>query len=223
MYHHPGINPAARIHPTAIIEAGVTIGAETRIWNSVHIRRGATIGRSCIIGEKTYIAYEVVIGSHVKLNANVYICAGVRVEDFCMIAAHTVFTNDKLPRAGNVELSGLETSDPTEDTLETLVRRGVTIGANATIGPGITLGEFCMVGMGSVVTQSVPPHQLVAGNPAKFHAWVCVCGQVMAKAGELEIGWSTACGRCERVYSLTPSGLQLWRHLPQSSIPVSAT
>jgi acetyltransferase-like isoleucine patch superfamily enzyme len=217
MYHHPGIHPAARIHPTAIIEAGVTIGADTSIWDNVHIRRGAAIGRSCIIGEKTYVAYDVMIGNYVKLNANVYICAGVRVEDFCMIAAHTVFTNDKFPRAGNIDLSGLETSDPTDETLQTFVRRGVTIGANATIGPGITLGEFSMVGMGSVVTKSVPPHQLVVGNPAKCHAWVCVCGHVMAKVGELEVGPSTTCGRCKRVYALTASGLRLLHDLPQKA------
>lgn len=200
-----------RIHPTAIIEDAVEIGAGTSVWDSVHIRRGAKIGRDCIVGEKTYIAYDVVIGNYVKLNANVYICAGVTVEDFCMISAHTVFTNDKFPRAGNLTLSGLESSDPTEETLHTIVRRGVTIGANATIGPGLTLGEFCMVGMGTVVTKSIPPHQLVVGNPAKFHGWICVCGHALAN--KLDEDQTVTCKRCARAFALHLAELQL-RHDP---------
>jgi UDP-2-acetamido-3-amino-2,3-dideoxy-glucuronate N-acetyltransferase len=205
------------IHPTALIEEGVEIGPGTSIWDNVHIRHGAKLGKHCIVGEKTYIAYDVVIGNYVKLNANVYICAGVIVEDFCMISAHTVFTNDKFPRAGNVELSGLETSEPTEATLCTLVERGVTIGANATIGPGITLGAFCMVGMGAVVTKSIPPHQLIIGNPAVLHAWVCVCGQVLAKNEEIKVGQSTGCHRCGREFVLQSSGLQLIKDLQNVS------
>ena len=133
------------------------------------------------MGEKSYVAYDVVIGNFVKINASVYICAQVTIEDFCMISAHTVFTNDRFPRAGNRALTGLETSDVTDETLATRVARGTTIGANATIGPGVTLGEFSMVGMGSVVTRSIAPHALVIGNPARQAGWVCICGHPIQK------------------------------------------
>ena len=143
--------PPAWLHPTAIVEPGCAIGNGTAVWDNVHIRRGARIGRKCIVGEKTYIAYDVVIGDLVKLNASVYICAQVEIEDGVMVAAHTVFTNDRFPRACDPDLRDLQTSDPTAETLWTRVKRGTTIGANCTIGPGLTLGEFCMVGMGSEI------------------------------------------------------------------------
>lgn len=203
--------PPAWVHPTAIIEEKVTLGEGTRVWDSVHIRHGASIGRSCIIGEKSYIAYDVRIGDFVKLNASVYVCAGVVIEDFCMLSAHTVFTNDRFPRAGNQELTGLETSDPTEETLETRVGRGVTTGANSTIGPGVTLGEFCMVGMGSVVTKNVPPHALVLGNPALRVGWVCVCGHPLLRfdPGESQAKQSVTCQRCQRSYLVEGKRVQL--------------
>ncbi len=122
------------IHPTALIEEGVRIGDHSSVWDSVHIRRNSRLGAHVSVGEKTYIAYDVSIGDYVKINANVYICAGVAIEDMCMISAGAAFTNDRFPRAMNRELTELETSEPTEETLTTLVRRGVTIGANATIG-----------------------------------------------------------------------------------------
>ena len=194
----------AWVHPSALVEEGVTLGAGTRVWDGVHIRRGARICHDCIVGEKSYIAYDVVIGHYVKINAVVYICAGVEIEDFCMLSAHTVFTNDRFPRSGDSRLTGLETSDPTEETLLTRVRRGVTIGANATIGPGVILGEFAMVGMGSVVTKAVPPHALVIGNPARVAGWLSVCGHPLLRRRDLESGASRPrtlqCERCHRDY-----------------------
>lgn len=178
----PMSEPAPRIHPTALVEADVHLGAGTCVWDGVHIRRGARLGRDCIVGEKTYIAYDVRIGDLCKLNACVYVCAGVQLEDGVMVAAHTVFTNDLHPRATDPELRGLLTSAPTAATLTTHVRRGATIGANCTIGPGLELGAFCMVGMGSVVTADVPPHGLVVGNPARLVGAVCRCGEVVARA-----------------------------------------
>ncbi len=209
-----GAQPPFWAHPTAILEEAVRVGAGSRIWDAVHIRRGACLGESCIVGEKTYIAYDVAIGSFVKINACVYICAGVTIDDFCMIAAHTVFTNDLYPRAGNRSLTGLETSEPTEETLRTHVSRGTTIGANATIGPGLHLGEFSMVGMGSAVTRDVAPHQLVAGNPARPAGWVCRCGQRLAlpaapdPAGH---GLEATCQRCDTAYALGASGIERLR------------
>jgi UDP-2-acetamido-3-amino-2,3-dideoxy-glucuronate N-acetyltransferase len=171
------------------------------VWDNVHIRRGARIGRKCIVGEKTYIAYDVEIGDLSKLNASVYVCAQVRIGDGVMIAAHTVFTNDVFPRACDPDLLDLQTSAPTGETLWTTVERGVTIGANATIGPGLTLGEFCMVGMGAVVTRSVPAHGLVVGNPARLCGLVCRCGHPVARFGadrrELSPG-EFPCDKCGR-------------------------
>jgi acetyltransferase-like isoleucine patch superfamily enzyme len=193
----------AFIHPTALVEDGVVLGEGTKVWDNVHLRRGAKIGKSCIVGEKSYVAYDVVIGDFVKINAAVYVCAAVTIEDFCMISAHTVFTNDRFPRAGNRELTGLETSEPTDETLATRVRRGTTIGANATIGPGVTLGEFSMVGMGSVVTKTVPPHALVVGNPARQVGWVCRCGHPVVRFGEIAdrvATWPISCKQCGKSY-----------------------
>lgn len=185
-----------RIHPTALIEDGVRIGAGSEVWDNVHIRRGATIGRDCIIGEKTYIAYGVAIGNLVKINAFVYICAYVTIEDMVMVSAGTVFTNDRFPRAADPERNCLLTSEPTSATLRTLARRGATVGANATVGPGVELGEFSMVGMGAVVTRSVLPHELVLGCPARHAGWVCVCGERLGARR----GRRARCGACRREY-----------------------
>ncbi|MCX7700610.1 MAG: N-acetyltransferase, partial [Gemmataceae bacterium] len=141
------------IHPTAIIEPEVRIGRNTRVWDHVHIRRGARIGEDCIIGEKTYIAYDVRIGDRVKINAFVYICAAVTIEDGVMIAAGTVFTNDRFPRAVTPDLRQLRPSLPDEHTRPTRVREGATIGANCTIGCDLTIGRWAMIGMGSGVTR----------------------------------------------------------------------
>src|SRR5262245_17262305 len=192
--------PPPRIHATALIEPDVAIGRGTSVWDNVHIRRGARIGRKCIVGEKTYIAYDVVIGDLVKLNAAVYVCAQVEIGDGVMVAAHTVFTNDRFPRACDPELLDLQTSAPTAETLWTRVGRGSTIGANCTIGPGLVRGEFCMVGMGSVVTRNVPAHGLVVGNPARLAGVVCACGEPVAKAGPAAApaAGDYACHRCHR-------------------------
>lgn len=199
----------AWVHPTALVEDGVTLGVNTRVWDGVHIRRNARVGHDCIVGEKTYIAYGVGVGNYVKINAVVYICAEVEIEDFVMISAHTVFTNDRFPRSGNRELTGLETSDVTGETLKTRVRRGVSIGANATIGPGLTLGEFSMVGMGSVVTRDVPPFALVLGNPARVAGWLCACGHPLVRGrGGAPVPPEMRCERCRRDYVREGDGVR---------------
>ncbi|MFN8390983.1 MAG: acyltransferase [Bdellovibrionota bacterium] len=174
-----------RIHPTALIEAGVEIGRGTSVWDNVHIRHSTTIGEECIIGEKTYIAYGVTIGSRVKINAFVYICNAVTIEDGVMVSAGTVFTNDRFPRATTPDLKKLLPSDPNEHTLPTLVKAGATIGAGCTIGNDLTIGRFAMVGMGSLVTRSVPDFHLVYGHPAESVGCVCRCGQLLLRFLEL--------------------------------------
>lgn len=175
-----------RIHPAAFVEDGVTIGDGSSIWDTVHIRHGASIGEECIVGEKTYIAYDVKIGNRVKINAFVYICAAVTIEDGVMISAGTVFTNDRFPRATTPDLKTLRSSDPDEETLPTLVREGATIGAHCTIGNDLEIGRFAMVGMGALVTKSVPDFHLAIGAPARSVGYVCRCGKVLAMTAQLE-------------------------------------
>lgn len=165
-----------RIHETAIVEENVSIGAGTAIWDNVHVRHGAVLGEECIVGGKSYVAYEVQIGNRVKINANVYICNRVTIEDGVMLSAGVIFTNDRFPRATTSDLSQLNSSEPDQDTLKTLVREGATVGAGAVIGCGLELGRFSMVGMGAVVTRSVPDFGLVVGNPARLVGFVCRCG-----------------------------------------------
>lgn len=170
------------IHPTAIVEPGTVIGRGTAIWDNAHIRHSTRIGEDCIIGEKTYVAYGVRIGDRVKINAFVYICTGVTIERGVMVAAGTVFTNDRFPRATTPDLRRLLSSEPDDHTLPTLVREGATIGAQSTIGCGISIGRFAMIGMGSVVTHDVPDFVLVVGNPARPAGYVCACGQPLVPA-----------------------------------------
>lgn len=192
------------VHPTAIIEPAVTIGKGTAIWDHAHVRHSTRIGEDCIIGEKTYIAYGVVIGDRVKINAFVYVCTGVTIERGVMIAAGTVFTNDRFPRAATPDLRRLLPSDPDGHTLPTIVREGATIGANATIGPGLTIGRFATIGMGSVVTRDVPDFILAAGTPAKAAGYVCACGQPLVPGahGLLPERTEAVCGACGMRYGI---------------------
>jgi acetyltransferase-like isoleucine patch superfamily enzyme len=183
----PAPLPPPRIHPTALIEPGVEIGPGTSIWDNVHVRGPATrIGRQCIVGEKTYIAYGVEIGARVKINAMVYICAAVSIEDGAMVSAGTIFTNDRFPRATTPDLGSLRTSDPDEHTRPTRVREGATLGAGSIIGSDLEIGRFAMVGMGAVVTRSVPDFHLVVGSPASSIACVCRCGEPFLRFAHAE-------------------------------------
>ena len=200
------IAAGARVHETALVEDGVAIGEGTSVWDSVHIRGpGTTIGEDCIIGEKSYVAYGVAIADRVKINAFVYICTGVTIEDGVMISAGTTFTNDRYPRATTPDLAKLRPSDPDEHTLPTIVRAGTTIGARATIGPGIELGRFSMVGMAAVVTRSVPDFHLVVGHPARTVAAVCRCGEPYLRAvdGLLPDTSHAECALCGLRYGVT--------------------
>jgi acetyltransferase-like isoleucine patch superfamily enzyme len=191
-----------RVHPTAIIEADVQLGSGTAVWDNVHIRHGAQVGEECIIGEKSYIAYDVRIGNRVKINAFVYICAAVTLEDGVMISAGTIFTNDKLPRATTGDLEALLPSDPDEKTAPTLVREGATIGAGCVIGCDLSIGRFAMVGMGSLVTRSVPDFHLVFGHPATSVGCVCRCGEIVHRfeGAGMDARHEAACAKCRRRY-----------------------
>jgi acetyltransferase-like isoleucine patch superfamily enzyme len=172
---------SAWVHPTAIIEEGVEIGPGTYVWDHVHVRGPSKIGAEVIIGEKTYIAYGTEIGNRVKINAFVYICTGVTIEDGVMVSAGTVFTNDRFPRATLPDLSALRSSEPGPDTRRTRVRTGATLGARSVIGCDLEIGRFAMVGMGAVVTRSVPDFHLVLGHPGRSVGAVCRCGEPLVR------------------------------------------
>jgi acetyltransferase-like isoleucine patch superfamily enzyme len=192
-----------RINPTAEIEPGVEIGLGTSIESHVHARGPARIGRHCIVGEKTFIADGVDIGDRVNMDAFVYLCNGVVVEDAVMIGAGVVFTNDRYPRATAPDLRSLRES-PGPDAQPTWVREGATVGAGAVIGPGLEIGRFAMVGMGSAVTRDVPPFHLVIGSPAVRVALVCRCGNPMLRfrAGTVPDAGAVTCEACGLRYKV---------------------
>lgn len=192
-----------RIHPTAIVEDGVAIGDGTSIWDNVHLRGPSRIGRDCIIGGKSLIAYDVSIGDRVKINSFVYIPAGVTIETGVMVSAGVIFTNDRYPRATTPDLAALRSSAPDEHTLPTLVREGATIGAGARIGPGIEIGAFAMIGMGAVVTRSLPDFALCVGNPARVVGFVCRCGEPLTDSNPERVSeGARSCKVCSRDYRL---------------------
>jgi UDP-2-acetamido-3-amino-2,3-dideoxy-glucuronate N-acetyltransferase len=172
---------SVRIHPSAIVEENVVLGEGTSVWDNAHIRHGTRLGEQCIVGGKSYIAYDVEVGHRVKINSMAYICNAVTIEDGVMISAGVLFTNDRFPRACTNDLKQPRPSTPDEHTLSTLVREGATIGAGAIIGCDLTIGRFAMVGMGTVVTRSVPDFHLVVGNPARSIGCVCRCGEPLVK------------------------------------------
>lgn len=157
------------IHESSYVDRDVEIGEGTKIWHFCHIQSGAKIGKNCNIGQNVNISNFVCIGNGVKIQNNVSVYRGVTIEDNVFLGPSCVFTNDLTPRA--------EFPKGVNGYKETVVRKGATIGANATIVCGHELGECCMVAAGSVVTKDVLPYALVMGAPAQQAGWVCKCGQ----------------------------------------------
>ncbi|HVM25106.1 MAG TPA: DapH/DapD/GlmU-related protein, partial [Candidatus Limnocylindrales bacterium] len=139
-----------RVHPTAEVSSEAVVGPGSSIWNQAQIRERARIGAGCVIGKNVYVDVDVVIGDHVKVQNNVSLFHGVTIEDGVFIGPHVCFTNDRVPRAVNVD--GSPKSDDDWEVVPTLVRMGAALGANSTILPGVTIGRWAMVGSGSVVT-----------------------------------------------------------------------
>tara|TARA_B100001996_G_scaffold17924_1_gene14773 strand:+ start:359 stop:943 length:585 start_codon:yes stop_codon:yes gene_type:complete len=158
------------IHPTSIIDEGVKLGPEVRIWHFCHIREGARIGSGSSLGQNVVVGPAVEIGSGCRIQNNVSIFSGVTLESNVFIGPSCVFTNVRNPRADINRQSEFES---------TLIRQGATIGANATILCGIEIGAFAMIGAGSVVTRTVPPHALMVGNPARQIGWVGQSGETL--------------------------------------------
>ncbi len=157
---------AIYIHPTAEVSDRATIGDGTKIWNLAQVREKAQIGEGCIISKNVYIDTQVKIGNRVKIQNNVNVYHGVVIEDDVFLGPSMTFTNDMFPRAFNSEWI----------IANTVVKKGASIGANSTIVCGVTIGEYAMVGAGSVVTKDIEPYALVVGNPARQIGRVCECG-----------------------------------------------
>jgi acetyltransferase-like isoleucine patch superfamily enzyme len=182
------------VHPTAEVSTEAYIGEGTHIWGYAHIREHAHIGEMCNIGQGVYIDANVHIGSNVKIQNHVSVFEGITLEDGVFIGPHACFTNDLLPRAITPD-GKLKSADDWEIT-PTLVKYGASIGAGSVIRCGVIIGEFALIGAGSMVTRDVPPHTLVFGNPARQHGYVCRCARrlsdVHERDGEL-IGWCQMC------------------------------
>jgi UDP-2-acetamido-3-amino-2,3-dideoxy-glucuronate N-acetyltransferase len=160
----------AFVHPTAIVDDGVDIGAGTKIWHFSHVLGGSRIGTRCVVGQNVMIGPRVTVGSGCKIQNNVSLYEAVTLEDEVFCGPSCVFTNVLTPRAFVERKS---------EFLPTLVKRGATIGANATIVCGVTIGRYAMVGAGAVVTHDVPDHALVTGVPARRQGWVSRTGEIL--------------------------------------------
>ena len=158
----------AFIHESAYVDEGAQVGSDTRVWHFCHVLGGAKVGERCSLGQNVVVMNGVRIGNNVKIQNNVSVYEGVELEDDVFCGPSMVFTNVVNPRA-HVSRK--------KEYQRTLVRRGATIGANATIVCGVTLDEYAFVGAGSVVTKDVPAYALMVGVPARRVGWMCQCGE----------------------------------------------
>lgn len=155
------------VHESSYVDEGAQIGADTKIWHFCHVMGGAKIGERCNIGQNVFVAADVTIGNNVKVQNNVSLFTGVVVEDDVFLGPSMVLTNVINPRSHVSRKDEYKT---------TLIKKGASVGANATILCGVTLGRYCFIGAGAVVTRSVPDYGLVYGNPGRVQGWMCQCG-----------------------------------------------
>ena len=180
------------VHESSYVDDGVTIGEGTKVWHFSHIQTGSIIGDNCSIGQNVNIANNVKIGNGVKIQNNVSVYEGVELEDYVFCGPSMVFTNIKLPRSEFPQRGA-------EFYLKTLVKKSASIGANATIVCGVTIGEYALIGSGTVVTKDVPDHALLIGNPGKTVGWVDKKGNKL----EFDENGESKCGK----YRLTKNKL----------------
>jgi acetyltransferase-like isoleucine patch superfamily enzyme len=183
------------IHPTADVATPKLIGEDTRIWRNVHVREGARVGRECVLGDGVYVGAAVKIGDFVKIQNYVSLFQGVTVEDGVFIGPHVCFTNDILPRAVNPDGSPKSNLDWT--LTPTLIKRGASLGANSTIVAGVTVGEWALLGAGSVLTHDLPAYGLAWGSPARLKGFVCPCGNRLEEVsrGDTVLAKCAKCGQ----------------------------
>ena len=168
------------VHPSATIDPGAQVAEDARVWHGVHVRSGAKVGRRTVLGKDVYVDADVVVGDDCKVQNFATLYRGVIVGDRVFIGPHACFTNDAYPRAVS----------PDWEVVPTRVEDGASIGANATLLCGITIGRNAMVAAGAVVTKDVPPHALVMGVPARVVGWVCDCGRRLDE--------TSYCSHCEK-------------------------
>ena len=198
------IDPSARVHASAEIEADVTVGPRTSIWNRAVLRTGASLGAECIIGRDAFIDEGVRLGDRVKVQNGALVYHGVTVGNGVFIGPGAILTNDRYPRAVTATGELARADDWTVSPIE--LRDGCSIGAGAVVVAGVTVGRFATVGAGAVVTRDVPDYALVAGNPARGLGWVCACGERLTDstgagaAPDPSPGVPLACGRCGRIF-----------------------
>lgn len=179
------------VHESSYVDENVEIGDGTRIWYFCHIQRGAVIGKNCSLGQNVNVSANVRVGNGCKLQNNVSLYEGVELEDDVFCGPSCVFTNDLTPRACFPK--------GRENYKRTLVKAGASIGANATVVCGHTVGRWAMIGAGAVVVTDVPDHALMLGVPAKQADWVCACGE--------RLPGTMVCPSCGRRYRQTENGL----------------
>jgi UDP-2-acetamido-3-amino-2,3-dideoxy-glucuronate N-acetyltransferase len=180
------------IHESSYVDDDVVIGDGTKIWHFCHIQQGVRIGESCSLGQNVNVGNNVKIGNSCKIQNNVSIYEGVELEDGVFCGPSCVFTNDLTPRA--------RLPKGKDNYLRTVVREGATIGANATVVCGHTIGYNSMIAAGAVVTKDIPDHALVAGVPARQKGWVCSCGEMLDDTFK--------CHKCGRTYIKIATGLK---------------
>jgi UDP-2-acetamido-3-amino-2,3-dideoxy-glucuronate N-acetyltransferase len=176
-------------HQSCYIDAGCVIGDGTKIWHYTHVMSGARIGRGCNIGQNVVVSPDVVVGDNVKIQNNVSLYTGVVLEDDVFCGPSMVFTNVVNPRS-HVSRK--------HEYRQTLVRRGASIGANATIICGHTIGRYAFIGAGAVVTKDVPDYALIVGNPGRISGWVCECGIKLAAGATAPV--QVTCRTCGARY-----------------------